>query len=100
VDPGFDAATRLTVNDLVVGLTVAVLAFGFGSALDRTHGMTWTLPVVGVWPIIAPWAAREVDPTAGIIWSNVVSGALIAVLGLAGWYFAMRARRVAPRELG
>jgi hypothetical protein len=37
---GFDAFTGLPANNLIVGITVAVLAMFFGSALDRTHGMT------------------------------------------------------------
>jgi SPW repeat len=89
---GFDATTRLTVNDLIVGLTVAVLAMGFGSALDRTHGLAWMLPVFGVWFIVCPWILRDVSPTAGMIWSNVVTGAVITVLGLFATYFGMRAR--------
>lgn len=94
---GFDATTRLTVNDLIVGIAVAVLAIGSGAALDRTHGMTWTLPVLGVWLIISPWVLRGVTPTAGMIWSNVVAGAVITVLGLSGTYFAMRGRNLAAR---
>ncbi len=93
---GFDATTRLAVNDLIVGLTVAVLAIGFGSALDRTHGITWTLPVAGVWLIISPWILRDVSPTAGMIWSNVVAGALVTILGVIAPYFG-RAGRFAAR---
>jgi hypothetical protein len=85
---GFDATTRLAVNNLVVGLAVAVLAVCFGSALDRTHGLTWTMPFFGVWTIISPWIMRDVHPTAGMIWSNVVAGALLTIFGLA-IYFRM-----------
>jgi hypothetical protein len=94
---GFDATTRLTVNDLIVGLAVAVLAIGFASALDRTHGLTWTLPILGVWLIISPWILREVSPTPGMIWSNVVSGAVITLCGLVAPYFGLRARNLAAR---
>jgi hypothetical protein len=76
---GLDATTPLAVNDLIVGIAVAVLAIGFASALDRLHGLTWTLPVLGVWLIISSWILREVSPTAGMIWPNVVSGALVTV---------------------
>jgi SPW repeat len=64
-----------------------VLRVGFGSALDRTHGLTWVTPLLGVWMIISPWILRGVSPTAGMIWSNVVSGALIVVLGAAAMFF-------------
>jgi hypothetical protein len=89
---GFDATTRLTVNDLIVGITGAVLAMCFGSALDRSHGLTWTLPVLGVWLIVSPWILRDVSPTGGMIWSNVVSGAVLTFLGLIAAYFGMRTR--------
>jgi SPW repeat len=79
---GFDATTRLTVNDLITGLAAAVLVIGFASALDRTHGLRWVTPLLGVWMIVSPWILRGVNPTAGMIWSNVVSGGLLVVLGL------------------
>jgi hypothetical protein len=88
---GFHGFSRLTVNDLIVGITVAVLAMCFGSALDRTHGLTWTLPVFGVWCIISTWIISA-SPTAGMIWSNVVAGAVVTVLGLVAVYFGMQAR--------
>ena len=95
---GFNgSAPRLTVNDLIVGLTVAVLAVGFPSVLDRAHGMTWTLPAFGVWTIICPWILRGLTPTGGMIWSNVVSGALIAAFGVAACYFTLYARDLEPR---
>jgi hypothetical protein len=89
---GFDATSRLTLNDFIVGFAVAVLAFAFGAALDRTHGMTWTLPVIGVWLIVSPWALRDVSPTAGMIWSNVITGVLIFFFGLVAVYYGRRAR--------
>jgi hypothetical protein len=88
---GFNAFTRLPFNDLIVGITVAVLAMCFGSALDRTHGMTWTLPVFGLWLIASPWIFVA-SPTAGMIWSHVICGALITVLGMNAVYFGMRVR--------
>ena len=88
---GFDAFERISVNDLIVGITVAVLAMCFGSALDRTHGMTWTLPVFGVWLFLSPWIFVA-SPTTGMIWSHVICGLLITVLGAYAVYFGMRVR--------
>ncbi|HTM84159.1 MAG TPA: SPW repeat protein [Mycobacterium sp.] len=97
---GFDAMTRLAVTDLIVGLCVTVLALGFASALDRTHGMTWTLPIFGVWLIIAPWIAGDVAPTSPMIWSNVIAGVVLTFLGLTAGYFGMRARGSASHTAG
>jgi hypothetical protein len=68
------------------------LAIGFGWALSRSHGMTWTLPVLGVWLIVAPWVIRGISVTAGMAWSNIIVGAVIAVLGLVATYFGVQAR--------
>lgn len=89
---GFDGTSRLAFNDFIVGMAVAVLAFGFASALDRTHGLTWTLPVFGVWFIVSPWVLRDVSPTPGMAWSHVIAGALLTALGMIAAYFGMRAR--------
>jgi len=89
---GFDGTSRLAFNNFIVGLVVAVLAFGFASALDRTHGMTWTLPVFGVWFMVSPWVLHGVSPTPGMAWSNVIAGAMLTALGMAAAYSGMRAR--------
>ena len=78
---GFGAFTRLPASDLIVGITVAVLAMCFGSALDRAHGITWTLPVFGLWIFFSPWIFVA-SPTAGMIWTHVICGLLITVFGL------------------
>lgn len=90
---GFDATSRLTFNDFIIGTVVAALACGFACALDRTHGMTWTLPVFGVWFMASPWILRDVSPTPGMAWSNLVAGAMLTALGLTAAYFGVRARR-------
>jgi hypothetical protein len=38
---GFFGTPSITVNNLVTGLAVAVLALGFGSVYERTYGMGW-----------------------------------------------------------
>ncbi len=92
---GFSATRQLARCDLIVGIAVAVLAYGFATALDRTHGMTWTLPVLGVWLIVSPWILQGITLTAGMIWSNVIAGAVLTLLGLTATYFGMRTRAAA-----
>lgn len=89
---GFQSTRQLVLNDLIVGIVVAVLAFGFAAALNRTHGLTWTVPVFGAWFIVSPWILHNVSPSAAMIWSNIVAGAVLTVLGLIAVYFGMRAR--------
>ncbi len=92
---GFSATRGLARCDLIAGIAVAVMAYGFATALDRTHGMTWTMPVLGVWLIVSPWILQGLTPTAGMIWSNVVAGAVLTCLGLTATYFGMRTRAAA-----
>jgi hypothetical protein len=94
---GFSDTRSLAPCDLVIGIAVAFLAYGFATALDRAHGMTWTLPVLGVWVIVSPWILPGVALTAGMIWSNVVAGAFMTFLGLNATYFGMRTRAAATQ---
>ncbi|MFC6879056.1 MULTISPECIES: SPW repeat protein [Actinomadura] len=82
---GFTGLDRLVVNNLVTGIAVAALALGFSSAFGHTHGIAWTLPVIGVWTIIAPWVIYgwSTGFDHDWVWSNVVAGAVITVMGLA-----------------
>jgi hypothetical protein len=89
---GFSATRQLAVCDIIAGIAVAFLAYGLATALDRAHGMTWTLAVLGVWVIVSPWILQGMTLTPGMIWSNVVAGALLTFLGLNATYFGMRTR--------
>lgn len=77
---GFNGLSRLTVSNLVTGIAVAALALGFASAYGRTYGVSWVLPIIGLWTIVTPWATGSA--TTGNIWNNVVTGVVILLLGL------------------
>jgi len=89
---GFQDTRALAFNDFIVGTVCVALAFAFAMALDRSHGMTWTLPVFGIWFIVSPWILHGVSPHGGMVWSNVIAGVVLTVLGLNAMYFGMRAR--------
>lgn len=78
---GFNHLTDITVNNLITGLALSVMALGFAWAYGRTHNVTWVAPLIGVWTIIAPWVIRQSGATIGPIISNVIIGALIVLLG-------------------
>lgn len=94
---GFSATGSLATSDLIAGIAAAFLAYGFATALDRAHGLTWTMPVLGVWVVASPWILQGVTLTAGMMWSNVVAGALLTLLGLNAAYFGRRTRAAATR---
>lgn len=79
---GFSNLTTITVNNLLTGLAVAVLALGLASAFGRMHGLAFVIPLIGVWTIISPWAVSGTVDTTSVIVSNVVIGAVIVLLGL------------------
>lgn len=92
---GFSATRSLAHCDVLAGIAVAILAYGFATALDRTHGMTWTVPVLGLWVVFSPWILRGLTLTAGMVWSNVIAGGLLTCFGLTAIYFGMRTRAAA-----
>ncbi|WP_236051138.1 SPW repeat protein [Nonomuraea cypriaca] len=89
---GFTGWSGLTVNNLVTGLTVALLALGFSSAFGRTYGIAWTAPLIGIWTILAPWLVRGAA-TSQTIFTNVIVGAIITILGLITLGMGMARRR-------
>jgi len=90
---GFDAQRLIAVNT-IIGLSVASLAFAFACALERTHGLAWTVPVLGIWLAGSAWALFDVSVKAQAAWSNVVAGGAIVVLGVVAPVVVLRALRV------
>ncbi|WP_043263105.1 SPW repeat protein [Streptomyces sp. CT34] len=83
---------ELTVNNLVIGLVLAVIGLGLIRAPERMYQLTWTCAVIGVWLVISPWVVTAGhSASAGLIWNNVWIGAVTLALGLAGTRMAMGA---------
>ncbi|WP_020578675.1 SPW repeat protein [Actinopolymorpha alba] len=89
---GFNTSTTITINNLVVGLAVAVLAMGFASTFRTTHGLSWVVPILGVWTIIAPWAVYLASHTTRVVLANVLGGAVVTLCGLAVLGMGLRRR--------
>ncbi|KRV50751.1 hypothetical protein AQ490_15935 [Wenjunlia vitaminophila] len=80
---GFNGATTIRTNNLITGLALAVLAFGFGSVYERTRGMSMAAAAIGVWTIIAPFVVAGNVDTKRIIISNAIAGGVAVLLGFA-----------------
>jgi len=93
---GFNRFPTLTANNLIIGLAVAIFGMGLASAYDRTYGVSWVLPLLGVWTIVSVWAVNGSVATLGSILSNVIAGAIVVILGLATLGAGMMQR--APRN--
>ncbi len=86
---GFNGFSTLTVNNLICGIALAMLALGFASVYGRTHGLVWAAPLIGLWTILAPWIVSGNVDTASTIWNNVVAGAIAVLLGLGSMFLGM-----------
>lgn len=90
-----NSSRELTVNNLVLGLSMAAVGLGLALIPERMEGLAWTAVPMGVWMIISPWVVTfGHTATRGMIWNNVAIGAVACVLGLAagGVTLAMRPR--------
>ncbi|UPK65863.1 SPW repeat protein [Rhodococcus pyridinivorans] len=54
-----------------------------GSAYGRTHGLAFVAPLLGLWLFVSPWLVSGVDTSTSMIWSHVIVGAIVFVLGVA-----------------
>ncbi|MFF5313467.1 SPW repeat protein [Streptomyces massasporeus] len=71
----------LVPHNLIMGIAIGLLALGFTRAPERMYGLSWAMCALGVWMIISPWVVGE-SPDAGVVWNNIIIGALAVILGL------------------
>jgi hypothetical protein len=71
----------LVTHNLIMGIAIGLLALGFTRAPERMYGLSWAMCALGVWMIISPWVVGE-SPDTGVVWNNIIIGALAVILGL------------------
>ncbi|MGW3679990.1 SPW repeat protein [Streptomyces prasinus] len=71
----------LASHNLIVGIAIGLLALGFTAAPTRMYGLSGAMCALGVWMIVSPWIVGT-SPDAGVVWNNVVIGALTLLLGI------------------
>jgi hypothetical protein len=71
----------LVAHNLIMGIAIGLLALGFTRAPERMYGLSWAMCALGVWLIISPWVVGD-SPDAGVVWNNIIIGALAVILGL------------------
>ncbi|WP_238009438.1 SPW repeat protein [Dactylosporangium sp. AC04546] len=89
------AAPSVTINNLILGVIVTVMALGLTWSPARMYRLSWAMAAIGVWVIIAPFVTRQW--TAGVIWNNTVTGAVTLLLGLAAVGMLFSTARTASR---
>jgi hypothetical protein len=74
----------VTVNNLIIGLTLAILGLGMALQPARLYQLGWICVPVGVWMIISPWVVTNGHSApSSIIWNNLWIGVAAILLGLA-----------------
>ena len=79
---GFSALTAITVSNLITGGALAALVIALTAAYGRMHGLTFVVPAIGIWTIVAPWVIVGAMDTTRTIWSNACAGGAIVFFGL------------------
>ncbi|KZM73358.1 SPW repeat protein [Nocardia terpenica] len=77
----FALAPRLVIGNLILGIAVAIIGLVLTTVPARGYALSWVLIPIGVWEILSPWIVRQ-HPD-GVIWTNVIMGAIMTFLGLA-----------------
>lgn len=90
---GFDNFASLRISNLVTGIALAVLAMGFGSVLERTHGLGWVAVAIGIWTIVAPFAVVGSADTTRTVTNNAIVGGVACLLGLCTMAMSLMNRR-------
>ncbi|MGW7753674.1 SPW repeat protein [Streptomyces violaceusniger] len=83
---------NLMVNNLVLGIAIALLGIGLTTAPRRMYSLCWAMSAIGVWMIISPWVVAR-GPDIGVIVNNVVVGAVTCLFGLIAAGMVMRKGR-------
>jgi hypothetical protein len=95
----FSGQPFITVNNLIVGITVGLIGLGLTLVPERMFRLAWVVAPLGVWLIISPWVVTATHSArAGIIASNCAVGAVTAALGLAAMGLTIGVARRAPRQ--
>jgi SPW repeat-containing protein len=84
----------LSINNLIIGLALAVIGMGLAFAPERMHRLGWIAAPLGVWMIISPWVVPASHSSrSAIIWNNCWVGGVAVALGLAAAAMTMVASR-------
>jgi hypothetical protein len=88
---------NLRVNNLIVGIAIACIGLIIAQSSKAMHGLTSALVLLGAWLIVSPWLATRF-PDRGMMWNNIITGAVVCLLGLVATGAMMRSGRKATRS--
>jgi len=91
-------APDVALNNLILGIAVAVVALGLTLMPQRMVRLSWATAAVGAWVVVSQWVIQQSSSTPGIVWNNVVTGGVTALLGIAAWVILMTGSRPQPQR--
>jgi SPW repeat len=92
------AAPDITVNNLILGIAVAVLALALTLMPQRMVRLSWATAAIGAWVVVSQWVIQQSNRSTGIILNNVITGAIMVLLGIAAAAILMAGSRKAARR--
>ncbi|MFF5229674.1 SPW repeat protein [Dactylosporangium sp. NPDC000521] len=92
------SAPSVMINNLILGVMVSVIGLGLTWSPARMYRLSWAMAAIGVWVIIAPFVTMQWN--AGVVWNNVVTGAVTLLLGLAAVGMLFTSGRTGSRSGG
>lgn len=79
---GFDLAQPgMRTHNLIIGLVAVAIGLGLTGLFERGGGLSRVLVPLGAWLIVSTWIVPTATPSAGMVWSNVIAGALLILAG-------------------
>jgi hypothetical protein len=81
----------LVVHNVIIGVAIALLGWGFANAPHRMYGLSWAMCAIGTWLIISSWIVGT-HPDKGVIALNSALGGLTILMGLLCAFAAAKTR--------
>lgn len=91
---GYSGSRVALWNSVIVGLLIAAFAF-WEASTEETAGASWSVSVLGIWMVFAPYLLGYAAITAAF-WSNLIVGLVVAAL--AGYQAMQAPRGLTPHE--
>lgn len=80
---GYSAITGATVNDVILGIIIGILAaIRFFGAYEAAF-ISWINVILGIWVLISPWVLDYFSISTSALSNNVVMGIIVIIL--AAW---------------
>jgi hypothetical protein len=93
-------APDITVNNLILGIAVAVVALGLTLVPQRMVRLSWATAAIGAWVVVSQWVIQQSNSSTGIVLNNVITGGITVLLGIAAAAILMAGSRKAAGRRG